>query len=230
MPPRQCTDCHVNNNYNLTSTACVSCHQTDYNNATTPVNHVAAGFPTTCETCHDTVLWTDGKFNHTTTGFQLTGAHTVPPRQCTDCHVNNNYALNSTLCYSCHQKDYAGTNNPAHAVGRIPDDVRTLPRHDGLDGLHLQPQQHGIPADRLAHLYRRGCAPIATSTTTTRRCRQRASAAIRRTTTTRQIRATRRSRSSSRPLPELPQHDGLDWSDVQSHAVHAIPDESWQCE
>ena len=119
-PPRQCTDCHVNNNYNLTSTACVSCHQNDYTNALTPVNHIAAAFPTTCETCHDTVLWTDGTFNHTSTGFQLTGAHTVPPRLCTDCHVNNNYALNSTLCYSCHQKDYTGTNNPAHAAAGFP--------------------------------------------------------------------------------------------------------------
>jgi len=119
-PPRQCTDCHVNNNYNLTSTACVSCHQNDYNNATTPVNHIAAGFPTTCETCHDTVLWTDATFNHTTTGFQLTGSHTVPPRLCTDCHTNNNYSLNSTLCYSCHQKDYTGTNNPAHAAAGFP--------------------------------------------------------------------------------------------------------------
>ncbi len=120
VPPRQCTDCHVNNNYNITNTTCVSCHQTDYNNATTPVNHIAAGFPTTCATCHDTVLWTDAVFNHTTTGFQLTGAHTVPPRLCTDCHVNNNYTLNSTLCYTCHQKDYAGTTNPAHASAGFP--------------------------------------------------------------------------------------------------------------
>jgi len=120
VPPRQCTDCHVNNNYNLTSTACVSCHQTDYNNATTPVNHVAAGFPTTCETCHDTVQWTDGTFNHATTGFTLTGNHTVPPRQCTDCHVNNNYALNSTACVTCHLKDYQGTTNPNHVTAGFP--------------------------------------------------------------------------------------------------------------
>ena len=119
-PPRQCTDCHVNNNYNLTNTACVSCHQTDYNNATTPVNHIAVGFPTTCETCHDTVLWTDAVFNHATTGFQLTGMHTVPPRQCIDCHVNNNYSLNSTLCYTCHQKDYTGTSNPPHSAAGFP--------------------------------------------------------------------------------------------------------------
>jgi len=131
VPPRACTDCHVNNNYNLTSTACVSCHQTDYNNATSPVNHVAAAFPTTCETCHDTVQWTNGKFDHSTTGFALTNSHTVPPRTCSDCHVNNNYSLNSTLCYSCHQKDYTGTTNPAHASAGFPTTCEVC--HDTLN-------------------------------------------------------------------------------------------------
>jgi hypothetical protein len=120
VPPRQCTDCHLNNNYNLSSTACVSCHQTDYTNAVSPVNHVTAAFPTACESCHDTVRWSDGTFNHASTGFQLTGAHMVPPRVCSDCHVNGNYSLNSTLCYSCHQKEYAATNNPAHAPAGFP--------------------------------------------------------------------------------------------------------------
>jgi hypothetical protein len=118
VPPRQCSDCHVNNNYNLGSTTCVSCHQNDYIGAVSPVNHKA--FPTTCEACHDTVRWSDGTFNHATTGFQLTGSHTVPPRACADCHVNGNYSLNSTLCYSCHQKEYATTNNPAHAAAGFP--------------------------------------------------------------------------------------------------------------
>jgi hypothetical protein len=118
VPPRQCSDCHINNNYTLNSTLCYSCHQQDYISATSPVPHT--GFPTTCESCHDTVLWTDGKFNHSATGFPLTGSHTVPPRQCTDCHVNNNYALNSMLCYSCHQKDYTGTTNPAHSAAGFP--------------------------------------------------------------------------------------------------------------
>jgi len=120
VPPRQCTDCHVNNNYNITTTTCVSCHQNDYNNATSPVNHISANFPTTCESCHDTVQWTDATFNHTATGFTLTGSHTVPPRQCTDCHVNNNYGLNSTACVTCHLKDYQGTTNPNHASAGFP--------------------------------------------------------------------------------------------------------------
>ena len=114
VPPRACTDCHINNNYNITNTTCISCHQTDYNNANSPVPHT--GFPTTCELCHDTIQWTDGKFDHSQTGFPLTGSHTVPPRACADCHVNNNYNLNSALCITCHQTDYNNATNPGHAA------------------------------------------------------------------------------------------------------------------
>src|SRR5207302_1049078 len=118
VPPRPCADCHANNNYNITVTTCVSCHQTDFNNATSPVPHT--GFPTTCQQCHDTVQWTDAKFDHSTTGFILTGLHTVPPRACTDCHVNNNYNLTSGACVSCHLKDFQGTTNPNHVTANFP--------------------------------------------------------------------------------------------------------------
>jgi hypothetical protein len=119
VPPRACTDCHVNNNYNLTTNACVSCHLKDYQGTTNP-NHVTSNFPQTCDQCHSTSTWLNATFNHDSTGFPLTGTHTVPPRTCTDCHVNNNYSLNSTLCYTCHQKDYTGTTNPAHATAGFP--------------------------------------------------------------------------------------------------------------
>jgi len=120
VPPRACTDCHVNGNYNITQTSCVSCHQQDYNNAKTPVDHITANFPTTCETCHDTVNWNDGKFDHAQTGWALTGSHTVPPRACSDCHVNNNYKLNNTACVTCHLNDFNGTTNPNHVSAGFP--------------------------------------------------------------------------------------------------------------
>ena len=109
-----CTLCHVNNNYNLTSTVCVTCHQTDYNNAKTPVDHVSANFPTTCDTCHDTVLWTDGKFDHTATGFTLDGFHTT--LQCSQCHnaTFGNYNITSNACILCHLSNFNGTTNPPH--------------------------------------------------------------------------------------------------------------------
>jgi Cytochrome c3 len=93
-------------------TTCVSCHQADFNGATSPVPHT--GFPTTCELCHDTVLWTNAKFDHSTTGFPLTGLHTSVP--CASCHVNNNYTTLPLTCIGCHQTDYNNTTNPGHAA------------------------------------------------------------------------------------------------------------------
>jgi hypothetical protein len=131
VPPRACTDCHVNNNYNLTTAACVSCHQTDYNNAKTPVDHIAAAFPTTCESCHDTSLWTNATFNHASTGFTLTGAHTVPPRLCSDCHVNGNYTTLPTTCIGCHQTDYNTAKTPVdHIAAAFPTTCETC--HDTI--------------------------------------------------------------------------------------------------
>ena len=110
-PPVTCDQCHKGN-YNLAGATCVSCHQTDYNNAKTPIDHVALGFPTTCQNCHDTVVWTDGKFDHSTTSFPLTGAHATTP--CASCHINNNYNITVTTCVSCHLKDFNGAKNPDH--------------------------------------------------------------------------------------------------------------------
>ena len=88
--------------------------------------------------------WTDGNFDHSSTGFPLTGLHTVPPRECTDCHINNNYNLNSTACVTCHLKDYQGTTNPNHVTG-IPQTC-DMPQHHDLAECDVQSQQHGLPA------------------------------------------------------------------------------------
>ena len=130
-----CTQCHVGNNYTFTSanTDCYGCHTTDWTSTQTlggvVPNHVAAAFPTSlCSTCHDTLLWSDGKFDHSTTGWALTGAHQMPPAAgskvvgCTDCHVSNNYSLTSanTVCYGCHQ---AAWNSTQTLGGSIPNHI-----------------------------------------------------------------------------------------------------------
>jgi hypothetical protein len=112
-----CIQCHVNNNYVATSTACYSCHQADFTGTTSP-NHVTSGFPTDCSICHSTTNWTTSTFNHATTAFPLTGAHLTVA--CATCHVNNNYTTLPTACYGCHQADWNGTNNPAHAAAGFP--------------------------------------------------------------------------------------------------------------
>jgi hypothetical protein len=125
-----CTDCHVNNNYNLTSanTACYGCHQTAWISTQTiggnVPNHITAGFPTSqCSTCHDTVTWADGQFNHAATGWPLTGAHADPTKTpCSACHINNNYTLTAanTACYGCHQADWNSTQTIG---GSVPNHI-----------------------------------------------------------------------------------------------------------
>jgi hypothetical protein len=112
-----CAQCHVNNNYMSTPTACYGCHQADFTGTTNP-SHVSAGFPTDCTLCHSTAGWNPSTFNHSTGVFPLTGAHLTVP--CAQCHVNSNYTTLPTACYGCHQADYAGTTNPNHATAGFP--------------------------------------------------------------------------------------------------------------
>ena len=128
-----CNQCHVSNNYNLTVTDCWNsgCHTADWNSTASlggaVPNHVAAQFPTSmCATCHDTINWADGKFDHSTTGWALTGGHVVPTaggvQACTDCHVGNNYSLTSanTACYGCHVTQWNSTQTLG---GSVPNHI-----------------------------------------------------------------------------------------------------------
>jgi hypothetical protein len=117
-----CSSCHTNNNYSLSDPSCVACHLTDYNGTTNPA-HKAGGFPTTCLTCHTTASWPGSTFNHTSTGFALTGAHV--PLLCGSCHMNNNYSLSDPSCVACHLTDYNGTTNPAHKAAGFPNTCLT---------------------------------------------------------------------------------------------------------
>ncbi|HVN76844.1 MAG TPA: hypothetical protein VMT19_11040, partial [Thermoanaerobaculaceae bacterium] len=108
-----CTACHPNNVFKGTPTACVACHQTDYNNSKNP-NHAAAGFSTACDTCHrvSDTSWSLGVFNHAATAFPLVGAHATQP--CSACHSDNVFKGKPVACVSCHQQDYNSTTNPNH--------------------------------------------------------------------------------------------------------------------
>jgi hypothetical protein len=114
-----CSACHANGQFTALATTCVSCHLKDFNTTTNP-NHAQAGFPTTCDTCHKATdtSWTQGTFNHATTGFALVGVHATQP--CSACHANGQFTAISTACVSCHQTDYNNTNNPPHAASGFP--------------------------------------------------------------------------------------------------------------
>ncbi|PYU70971.1 MAG: hypothetical protein DMG52_23730, partial [Acidobacteria bacterium] len=126
-----CTDCHVGNNYTFTvaNTDCYGCHVAAWQSTTTlggvVPNHITAGFPTAiCSTCHDTLLWANGKFDHSTTGWPLQGAHVTTP--CTSCHMGANaFSLTSanTDCYGCHQAAWLSTQTLG---GVVPNHVAAL--------------------------------------------------------------------------------------------------------
>ena len=113
-----CLDCH-SGGYSGTPTACFSCHQTDFNGANNPSH---TGFPHTCQDCHSDNAWQPASFNHTTTGFPLTGAHAGAA--CLDCH-SGGYSGTPTLCFACHQADYNGTNDPDHQSAGFPTTCET---------------------------------------------------------------------------------------------------------
>jgi len=115
-----CNSCHVGGKYKGTPADCMSCHTKDFATAKNP-DHVKAGFPTSCSTCHDTSSWLNVRFDHNTfTGFPLTGAHASVP--CSQCHVNNQFAGPPAACSSCHIKDYQKTTNPNHPAAGFPTD------------------------------------------------------------------------------------------------------------
>ena len=102
----QCSSCHIGTTSGLNS-LCISCHLANYNSAP---NHVSQNYPTTCELCHNTSDWSQSTFNHQTTPFPLTGAHTTVT--CNNCHQNG-FTI-PTTCASCHQTNYNTTTNPNH--------------------------------------------------------------------------------------------------------------------
>jgi predicted CXXCH cytochrome family protein len=93
-----CASCHIGGNYTTVPTDCYSCHKADYTGTTNP-NHIAAGFPTTCTTCHTTWTtsgWAGATFNHTWFPIPHHSA-----RLCSDCHTNpSDYTV--FVCTSCH--------------------------------------------------------------------------------------------------------------------------------
>jgi len=128
----QCTQCHINNNYNLqvapNDCGNSQCHLTDWQKTNNPVHSTsgAAFAAANCANCHTTVGWNSASFDHSVTGFTLTGTHMSPnPTPCASCHVNNNYTLNSTDCMGCHQSAWNSTqtlggNVPNHIAAGFP--------------------------------------------------------------------------------------------------------------
>jgi hypothetical protein len=121
----QCSDCHKGN---LTSAKpeCISCHQVQYDNAP---SHKTSGYPTDCTICHTSVNWLQSSFNHATTIFPLTGAHTTVA--CALCHTTGFTGGTPTACFSCHTTDYNTTTNPNHLSAKFPTNCESCHSTNG---------------------------------------------------------------------------------------------------
>jgi len=112
---QQCSECHIGSTSGA-SPDCISCHQTNYNQAP---NHVAQNYPFDCLICHNTTNWSQSTFDHNATNFPLNGAHIAT--ECIACH-SQGYTGTPTECSACHIEDYNGTTNPNHSLGKFSTD------------------------------------------------------------------------------------------------------------
>ena len=113
----QCAECHQNPS-DFTQFTCTTCHQ---NPETNNQHQTVSGYSynsSACLACHPTGE-ADGAFDHNTTNFPLTGAHTTV--DCIQCHANG-YSGTPTNCDACHTLDYNGSINPPHQALGFPTD------------------------------------------------------------------------------------------------------------
>lgn len=96
-----CIKCHATG-YVGTTKLCSGCHMPNYNKTTNPA-HLAAKFPTTCESCHNMTAWIPSTYNHDSQYFKIySGKHRGEWTLCTECHTNaTNYKVFS--CINCHE-------------------------------------------------------------------------------------------------------------------------------
>lgn len=115
-----CSACHVNG-FSGTSTLCSSCHTNAYNQTNNP-NHISAGIPNTCATCHTTNPgWQPATFPTHNNYYALTGAH-ASITNCDQCHNGNYTNTTPNTCVGCHQANYNQTTNPNHTTLGISTD------------------------------------------------------------------------------------------------------------
>jgi hypothetical protein len=136
-----CAACHKNGQFEGTPTACVACHQADFNGATMP-DHVATGLPTTCELCHNTSSWRRADFRHQGVTNGCVDCHQADyqaarspnhvalsfPTTCESCHQSTttwdgasfNHRGVVSGCVRCHQGDYQSARSPNHVALNFP--------------------------------------------------------------------------------------------------------------
>ena len=104
-----CAACHTQNVTSATR-RCADCHTGDYETSLIPP-HLSDGYPTNCQSCHDSFTW-DSNFSHDQTGFLLVGAH--ESIACLECHPDQTFDDIPETCGGCHRSDWEASVSPPH--------------------------------------------------------------------------------------------------------------------
>jgi hypothetical protein len=106
-----CLECHTDPG-NFVVFSCIDCHE--HNQADMDDEHNGVGGylyeSSACFECHPTGE-SSGAFNHNSSGFPLTGAHTTT--SCLECHESG-YQNTPSDCFACHEPNYNQSGNPNH--------------------------------------------------------------------------------------------------------------------
>jgi hypothetical protein len=111
------------------ATTCVGCHQSD---------DVHLGvYGTDCAGCHTSADWQQVSFDHSRSGFPLTGAHIAAT--CVSCHTDHIFKGTPNTCVSCHAE-------PQVHLGQFGTDCtgcHSTSRWEGATFNHTFPLTHG---------------------------------------------------------------------------------------
>lgn len=121
-----CASCHPNGQFKgIQHQSCASCHKDPHQGR----------FGATCQQCHSTAGWKTAGFDHSRTGFPLTGQHKtvacaschksgkftkLAHQRCTDCHKDPHQGRLGATCQQCHSTSGWNSAKVDHDKTRFP--------------------------------------------------------------------------------------------------------------
>ena len=140
-----CAQCHGDGVYKGKPTTCVSCHQTDYNNAKDPNHAAGAVLHRLHRLPHDDDVERGELQPHhhgvpAHRGARAADVRSVPRRRRVQGQADDVRVVSPDRLQ---QHD-----DPEPRPGAVPDRLHRVPHHHDVDRRDVQSQQHGVPAHR----------------------------------------------------------------------------------
>jgi len=126
-----CAECHQNRVLVGTPQDCYSCHSGD--------DEHDGQFGPDCAACHSTNGWEGASFDHSRSGFPLTGAHVNTA--CERCHTNGQFTGLSPGCIACHAEPEVHAGQFGTECAACHATTAWLPAR--FTGDHTFPLDHG---------------------------------------------------------------------------------------